>query len=78
MSAETRAVLEAAIEAHVAAEGEAPGSVLTGYALIVSHATGDDFADNVTRYLTEVSEGQPFHVTLGLVHRHRLVLESGE
>ena len=76
MSAETKRALDEAIAAHVEDEGEAPGSVITGYALIVSHATVEDFDEEITRYLTEYADRQPFHVNLGLVHRHRLVLEA--
>lgn len=76
MSKQTKQALDEAIAAHVADEGEAPGSVVTGYALIVAHSTADDFDDEVTRYLMEYADQQPFHVALGLVHRHRLGLEA--
>lgn len=76
MSAQTKQALDDAIAAHVADEGEAPGSVVTGYALIASHSTADDFDESVTRYFGEYAEQQPFHVALGLVHRHLLILEA--
>lgn len=76
MSAETKAALDAAIAAHVA--DETPGSVVTGYALIASNATVEDFDEEVTRYYCEYADQQPFHVGLGLVHRHRMILEAGD
>lgn len=78
MSTETKAALDAAIAAHVADEGEAAGSIVTGYALIVSHSTVDDFDDEITRYLAEYADRQPFHAALGLVHRHRIMLEHDD
>ena len=74
----TKDDLDAAIAAHVAAEGEATGSIVTGWALIVSHSTADDFDNETTRYLAEYPDRQPFHVALGLVHRHRLMLEADD
>lgn len=77
VSAETKQAMDAAIAAHVADEGEAEGTVVTGYVLIASHSTADDFDEEITRYLTEYADQQPFHVGLGLVHRHLLILEAG-
>ena len=74
MSAETKAALDAAIAAHVA--DETPESLVTGYALIVSNATVEDFDQERTRYFCEYAEQQPFHVALGLIHRHRMILEQ--
>lgn len=75
MSAETKQKLDEAIAAHVADEADAAGTLVTGYALIASHADADDFDAEVTRYLVEYTDRQPFHVGLGLVHRHRLIME---
>ena len=74
MSAQTKTALDEAIAAHV--EDETPGTVVTGYALIVSNATVDDYDDEVTRYFCEYADRQPFHVAIGLVHRHILILEN--
>lgn len=73
MSEATKRALDDAIAAHVA--DETPGTMVTGYALIASNTTVEDFDDEVTRYFCEYAEQQPFHVALGLVHRHRLLLE---
>lgn len=78
MSDQTKQILDEAIAAHIADEGDAPGSVVTGYVLIASHATADDFDEEVTRYFGEYANQQPFHVALGLVHRHLLILEMGQ
>lgn len=75
MTAETKHALDEAIAAHAASEAEVTGVVVTGYALVVSCSSAADFDDEVTRYLFEYAEGQPFHVGLGLVHRHRMNLE---
>jgi hypothetical protein len=75
MSAETKQTLEAAIAAHIADEGDAEGSIITGWALIAAHSTATDFDDEITRYLVDYANAQPFHVGLGLVHRHRIILE---
>lgn len=76
MSAETRRALEDAIAAHVASEYDDPQTLVTGYALIVSGQRPRDFDDETTCYLVEYPERQPFHVGLGLVHRHRLIIEG--
>ena len=74
MSAETKARLDAAIAAHVA--DDTPDAIVTGWALIVANSTVEDFDEERTRYFCEYAERQPFHVGLGLVHRHRLILED--
>ena len=76
MSVETKRALDEAIAAHVADQTE--GAVVTGYALIVSNATVEDFDEERTCYLVDYADAQPFHVGLGLVHRHRLILENDE
>ncbi len=77
MSAETKKLLDDAIAAHVADEYEDTGMIVTGYTLIASCSTIEDFDDEVTRYLTEYADGQPFHVGLGLIHRHLLIQNAG-
>lgn len=76
MSAQTKQILDEAIAAHIADEGASPGSVVTGYVLIASHATADDFDEEITRYFGEYANQQPFHTALGLIHRHLLILEA--
>lgn len=76
MSEQTKRALDEAIAAHVEDEAGA-GNVLTGYALITSHSTTEDFDEEITRYLTEYADRQPFHVGLGLLHRHLLILQAG-
>ncbi|MGU3358189.1 hypothetical protein ACLBWJ_13120 [Microbacterium sp. M4A5_1d] len=76
MSAETKAALDAAIAEHIASEAENDSTLVNGYALIVAHGDAADFDDETTRYLLEYADRQSFHVSLGLVHRHRLELEQ--
>lgn len=73
MSTETKQALDDAIAAHVASEFESDGMVCTGYALIAACSTAEDFDDEVTRYLTEYADRQPFHTGLGLVDRKSVV-----
>jgi hypothetical protein len=75
MSIDTKRALDEAVAAHVADEA-GPGQVVTGYALIASNASEHDFDNDVTRYFAEYADRQPFHIALGLVHRHRLLLEA--
>lgn len=76
MSEQAKRALGEAIAAHV--EDEAgPGNVVTGYALIASHSTADDFDEEITRYLTDYADRPPFHVGLGLIHRHLMIHNAG-
>ena len=76
MSEQTKNALDQAIAAHIEDESDTSNSVVTGYALIVAHSTMEDFDKDVTRYLADYAEKQPFHVGLGLVHRHLLMLKN--
>ncbi|MGZ0069277.1 hypothetical protein [Microbacterium arborescens] len=76
MSAETKAALDAAIAEHVASEAGNDSTLVNGYALIVAHGDAADFDDETMHYLAEYADRQPFHVGLGLVHKHRLDLEQ--
>lgn len=67
MSAETKAALAQAIEAHV--RDEADGAVTVGWELIAAHVTPDGLAsegDNACHYLEEHPDGQFIHVARGL------------
>lgn len=75
MSAETKAALDAAIQAHIADSSQSD-SVVTGYALIVAHANMSDFDQDQTRYYVEYAERQPFYAALGLVRQHSLQIED--
>jgi len=77
VSAHTKQALDDAIAAHVADEYEQDAMLCTGFVLIAACSTPEDFDDEITRYLTEYTERQPFHTSLGLVHRHLLILEAG-
>jgi len=70
VSAETKAALDAAIAAHVADETAQPTTVVTGYVLIVSHGTAEDFDNEITQYFAEYADRQPYHTALGIVLRH--------
>lgn len=76
MSAQTKRALDEAIAAHVEDEAGS-GNVVTGYALITSHSTAEDFDEEITRYLTDYADRQPFHVGLGLIHRHLMIHNAG-
>lgn len=76
MSVETKAALDQAIAMHVADELE--GAVTTGYALIASAATADDFDNERTQYLSEFADHQPLHVAMGLTRCLTLHLDNPE
>lgn len=83
MSADTKAALDEAIAAHF---GDAwDGAILTGYVLQMAGVTADDIQDGEqTSYFREVAEGQPSHVTLGLLDyshtmfRHNLTVRANQ
>lgn len=66
MSAETKAALEAALEAHLRDEAT-PDSLLTGYVAYVAFLNSDT-PDERTSYALVTPGGQPYHSTLGLAH----------
>lgn len=65
MSAETKAALDAAIEAHVLDAAE-DGAVLTGYLLEAQYSTIELADDYMTGYVGAVYPGQSFTTNFGL------------
>lgn len=65
MSADTKAALDRAIEAH--AHDELDEAVVTGYVLQITAMNSGDFDLGQTRYLRVVPEGQNAHTTLGII-----------
>ncbi|MDP3208122.1 MAG: hypothetical protein Q8M65_03145 [Rhodoglobus sp.] len=65
MSAETKAALEAAIEAHVRDEDDA---IVIGYVLYIAEMSADLDAADVNSYKLERPAGQNYHSSLGLMH----------
>lgn len=77
MSANAKAALEDAIKAVI--EEEDPGAVVTGYVLLAANLTPEDLENHDgTHYFFTAPEGQPYHSTLGLTHRLRLLVENGD
>ena len=74
MSDDTRQALDSAIRAHLA--DEADGAIVTGYVPIAANITADDLEREQHGYWVEYADHQPFHVSLGLVERHRLILHN--
>lgn len=69
------AQLEAAILACANAY-DGPGDILTGWALTATLTSGDLMDDNSTAYFRlSPDNGQPFHVTIGLLRYHLAHLE---
>lgn len=65
MSAETKANLEAAIEAHVRDEDDA---MVIGYVLYVAEMTASLDAEDINSYKFVRPDGQNYHASLGLMH----------
>lgn len=72
MSAETKADLDAAIEAHFTAESD--GALLGGYVLQMFGSNVDDIESAGVRMLREVPATQNIVTTLGLVDYARTTL----
>lgn len=73
MSAETRAALDAAIEAHVADETQ---GIPTEWALY-SASLAPDCEDGERWYQRTVPPNQPTYATLGLLHKATVEMEEG-
>jgi len=69
MSDATKAALETALSAHIADVTE--GDILTDWTLIAASSTVEDIGTGTTRYFCEGNEGQPIHVTIGLLQYGR-------
>lgn len=65
MSAETKAAMESAFEAHFA--DELSDGVLTGYVYMLSGVTRDQIEDGGSAYIWDTPTTQPLHATMGLV-----------
>jgi len=63
MSRETKAALDAAIQAHISDVGE---GIVTGYVMQVAYFNADIDGRDATGYYVEVADNQPFHVGRGL------------
>lgn len=65
MSADTKAALDAAISAHMADVSD--GNIVPDYALVIGSTALDDIGSGRTRYYLEGNDGQPVHVSYGLL-----------
>lgn len=66
MSEQTYEAFEQALKAHIADEAE--GAFTTGYVVLVSNASADEFDRGETAYTVMVPFTQAAHVGLGLAH----------
>lgn len=64
MSDETKAALEAALTAHIAATCD--GGIPTDWLTIVAVTDLTDIGTGRTRYFIEANNNQPVHITVGL------------
>lgn len=74
MSAQTKAALDAAIDAHIADESN--GGIVTGYVLQTQYTDMAFLEERMTGYLRMVHETQDFTTTLGLIHYMRGTVEN--
>jgi hypothetical protein len=65
MSAETKANLYNALQAHIL--DSAGGQIVTDWALVAATTTFEAIGSGVTSYFVEGNENQPVHVTVGLL-----------
>lgn len=65
MSVQTKAALEAAIQAHIA--DVTGGNILTDWGLVIASTSMEDIGTGATVYLFESNDGQPAHVSYGLM-----------
>lgn len=66
MSAETKAALDAALEAHLRDETEG-GALVTAY-VVYAAFVNTEIEEGKTGYKCIIADGQPYHSTLGLGH----------
>lgn len=69
VTADTKAALEAALNAHIAALTE--GDIVTDWTLIAATTTVENIGTGTTRYWCEGNDHQPLHVTIGLLQYAR-------
>ena len=65
MSAETKAALESAIAAHIADATD--GNILTDWGMVTASTTMEDIGSGATVYRFDCNDGQPAHVSYGLM-----------
>ena len=79
MSAETKANLYNALQAHIL--DTMTGQILTDWAMVAATTTFDNIGSGVTSYFVEGNDNQPVHVTVGLLRyggEHTTFDASGE
>lgn len=76
MSAATKAALDAALSAHIA--DVIDGYLITDWALIAATTSVENIGTGTTRYWCEGNEGQPVHVTIGLLQYGRETTTWGD
>lgn len=76
MSDRTKADLEAALAAHITDVSD--GDILTDWTLIAATTSMDDIGTGTTRYYCEGNDGQPVHVTIGLLQYGRETTTWGD
>jgi hypothetical protein len=65
MSAETKADLYRALQAHIL--DTMSGQIVTDWAMVAATTTFEAIGSGVTSYFVEGNENQPVHVTVGLL-----------
>ena len=76
MSADTKAALEAALNAHITDVTD--GDILTDWTLIAATTSVENIGTGTTRYFCEGNDGQPVHVTIGLLQYGRETTTWGD
>lgn len=76
MSTATKAALDSALAAHIADLSD--GHILTDWALIAATTSVDNIGTGTTRYYCEGNDGQPIHVTIGLLQYGRETATWGD
>jgi hypothetical protein len=74
MSVETKAALDAAIDAHLA--DECDGAIVTGYVFHAAFMNPELDGLEAHGYFAEFPEGQPAHVCLGLAMMQKSHIED--
>ena len=74
MSAETKAVLDAAIASHIA--DECNGALLTSYVCQTEFTSMELIDEEMTGYQRMIAEGQTLTTTLGLMHYGQRMLDE--
>lgn len=72
----TKQALEQALAAHIAEV--TGGNIITDWTLIAATTTVDDIGTGTTSYFCEGNDGQPVHVTVGLLQYARETATWGD